>query len=65
MLAQKLRELIGIEISQHLVACYESGHISLIGEFLHFLVRLSIYTDVDDVEAVPLLGEIILRVNAP
>jgi len=65
MLAQKFFELIGIEIRQNSVARHECRHISLLGKLFHLLIRLSIFANVNDIEAITLLGEILLRVNAP
>jgi hypothetical protein len=65
MLVQKFLELIGIEIGQDSVARHESWNISLVGKIFHFRVRFSILADINDIEAVPFLGEILLRVNAP
>ena len=47
MLAQKLFELIGIEIRKHFIPGNESGDVSLVGKFLHLFVSLSILTDID------------------
>jgi hypothetical protein len=65
MLVQKFLELIGIEIGQHPVARHESWNISLLGKLFHLRVRFSISADINDIEAVPFLGEILLSVNAP
>ena len=47
MLAQEFFQLIGIEIREHMIARDKCRHIGLLGELLHFLVRLSIFADVD------------------
>ena len=65
VLAQKFLELIGIEIGQHPVARYKRRDISLLGKLFHLLVCLSIFADINDIEAVTFLGEIVLRVNTP
>jgi len=65
MLAQKFLELIGIEIGQHPIACHERRDISLVGKLFHLFVRLAIFADINNIEAVTFLGEILLRVNAP
>ncbi len=65
MLVQKFLELIGIEIGQHSVACYECRDVSLVGQLFHLFVCLSISADINDIEAITLIGEIFLRVNAP
>jgi hypothetical protein len=65
MLAQKFLELIGIKIGKHSVARNKGWNISLLRKPLHLCVRLSISADINDTEAVPFLGEILLRVNAP
>ena len=65
MLVQKFLELIGIEIGQHSVARHECRNISLIRKLFHFLVCLSIFADIHNIEAVTFFGEKLLRVNAP
>ena len=65
MLVQKFPELIGIEIGQHPIACHERRDISLVRKLFHLFVCLSIFADINNIEAVTFLGEILLRVNAP
>ncbi len=65
MLAQKFLELIGIEIGQHPITCHERRDISLVGKLFHLFICLSIFADINNIEAVTFLGEILLRVNAP
>ena len=65
MLVQKFLELIGVEIRQHPVARHKRRDISLVRKLFHLLVCLSIFADINDIEAVTFLGEIVLRVNTP
>ena len=65
MLVQKFLELMGVEIDQHPVTRHKSRNISLIGKLFHLRVCLSISADINEIEAVPFLCEILLRVNAP
>ena len=65
MLAQEFLELIGIEIRQNSIPSHKRRHIRLVGKPLHLLIRLSIFADIDDIEAITFPGEIFLRVNAP
>ena len=65
MLAQKFLELIGIEIGQHPITCHERRDIILVRKLFHLLICMSIFADINDIEAVTFLGEIVLRVNTP
>ena len=65
MFIQKSLKLIRVKICQNFVARHKRGHVRLSRELLHFLVRLSIFADIDLLEAIAFLAEIILRINTP
>src|SRR5436190_3718424 len=65
MLCEKFLELVGIEIGQNFITRHEGGHISLSGKLFHLFVCLAVFADINFLETIPLLAEIILRVDAP
>jgi hypothetical protein len=63
--AQKLLELLSVEICQEFIACYERGDIGLIRKLLHLFVRLPIPAYIDFLEPITFFAEVILRINTP
>jgi len=65
MLAQKFFQLISVEIGDDMVPGHKCRNIRLLGQFLHFLVGLSILADVDFEELVAARFQIFLGIDAP
>ena len=65
VLAQKLFQLIGIEICQHFVTGHECRNVSLIGQFLHLLVGRTVLADIDLGKLITASSEISLGIYAP